>query len=213
METMDVTRLAPPEPRQWHERDQIVVLHDISWDQYVALNDAKGERKQPRMSYLDGELEVMTVSSHHEVVKTLLARLLEAYAEETGLDLNGFGNATWRSELKKAGTEPDECYMVGDPKEVPDLVIEIVHTSGGINKLEVYRRLGVPEVWFWINGLIYVYRLDGDYREVRASVAVPGIELDAVARIIGATPERGQTDAVRAYRDSLRARTTGSASR
>jgi Uma2 family endonuclease len=205
MENMAQT-LAPPDPREWHDRDQLVVLHGITWPQYVALNDAQGEAGQPRMCFLDGKLELVTVSRHHEVVKTLLARLLEAYAEETGVDLNGYGQTTWRDELKNAGAEADECYMVGDPKPVPDLVVEVVHTSGGINKLEIYRRLGVPEVWFWINGLIYAYHLDGQYREVHESVVMAGIDFDILARVIGATPESGQTAAVRAYRESLRAR-------
>ncbi len=210
MENMDTSRPVPPEPREWHDRDQIVVLRGITWEQYVALNDAQGESKQPRLAYLDGELEVMTVSTDHEIVKTVLARLLEAFAEETRLDLDGYGNATWRNELEKVGAEPDECYMVGGPKDVPDLVIEVVHTSGGINKLELYRRLGVREVWFWINGLIYAYQLRGKYRELQKSELIPGIDLAELARIIGATRDRGQTAAVRAYRESLRGR-SGSA--
>ena len=48
---------------------------------------------------------------------------------------------------------------MGTDKNVPDLVIEVVVTSGGINKLEVYRRLQVPEVWFWENEEFSVYHL------------------------------------------------------
>jgi hypothetical protein len=32
------------------------------------------------------------------------------------------------------------------PPQVPDIAIEVVWTSGGIDKLEVYRGLDVPEV-------------------------------------------------------------------
>ena len=34
-----------------------------------------------------------------------------------------------------------------------------MQTRGGLDKLEIYRRLGVREVWFWINGELTVYVL------------------------------------------------------
>jgi Uma2 family endonuclease len=39
--------------------------------------------------------------------------------------------------------------------------IEVVWTSGGISKLSVYARLGVPEVWMWMKGKLQVYALSG----------------------------------------------------
>jgi hypothetical protein len=41
------------------------------------------------------------------------------------------------------------------------LVIEVVFTSGGINKLHRYQALGVPEIWFWEDGVFSLYRLRG----------------------------------------------------
>jgi len=214
MEVMERNRLVPPDPHDWDaDRDQIVVLHGITWEQYVAINDAQPEGKPPRLSYLDGELELMTLSSRHEIVKKLLARLLEIYAVETNLALNGYGSTTWRNEAKQVGVEPDECYVIDNLNEVPDLAIEVVHTSGGINKLELYRRLGVREVWFWINGLIYAYSLVGKYEEIEQSIVVPGIDLDVIARIIASTSDNAQTAAVRAYRESLSQRAIGNKSR
>lgn len=213
MEIMD-REVDPPVPFDADAgmRDQIVVLHGISWDQYVALNDARGEGSHPRFAYLDGELEIMTTSERHELVKKMTARLVEAYAEEMNIALDGYGNTTWRKKAKLAGIEPDECYAIGRLRKVPDLALEIVHTSGGIDKLELYRRLGVPEVWFWINGRFYVYRLGRTYKEVANSVVLPKIDLDAIARVIAATEPGEQTAMVRKYRQALR-RATGSTSR
>jgi Uma2 family endonuclease len=61
---------------------------------------------------------------------------------------------------------------------VPDLAVEIVVTSGGINILEIYRRIGVPEVWFWEDGVISVYclRLNG-YELVNKSELLPELDL------------------------------------
>ncbi len=42
-------------------------------------------------------------------------------------------------------------------REAPDLAIEVIWTSGGIDKLESYRGLGVGEVWFWREGRMEVF--------------------------------------------------------
>lgn len=57
---------------------------------------------------------------------------------------------------RERGAEPDECYVFGeDPDpERPDLAIEVIWISGGMNKLEIYRALGVAEVWHWRRGRI-----------------------------------------------------------
>jgi len=47
-----------------------------------------------------------------------------------------------------------------DNKTHPDLAIEVILSSGSIAKLEKYRRLGIPEVWFWENNRLEVYALE-----------------------------------------------------
>lgn len=77
--------------------------------------------------------------------------------------------------------------------------------SGGVDKLEIYRRLEVPEVWFWQKGQFWIYRLTGrKYAPRERSEVLPGLDLGALAEIIAATDESHQTEAVRAYRRSLR---------
>ena len=66
----------------------------------------------------------------------------------------------------------------------PDLVIEVVFTSGSLNKLEAYRRLNIPEVWFWEDGVLDIYHLwqagseQSSYEKISQSEEVPGINLD-----------------------------------
>src|SRR5277367_6235878 len=119
--------------------DQRVVLHGVFWERFLAVVAARGESSAVRVTYLAGELELMSPSFDHESVKTMIGRLVEAYADELGLDLYGAGSWTLKSKLKKLGVEPDECYSIGKPSRVPDLAIEVVWTSGGLDKLEVYR--------------------------------------------------------------------------
>lgn len=199
--------VGPPLPAPPRDRDQIVVLRGIPWRQYDALCRAREDSAGPRMAYLDGELEIMSPSRRHEYEKKLIARLVETYGEETGLSLNGFGSETFRRKAKEAGVEPDECYCVGPARKLPDFAIEVAYTRGGIDKLEVYRRLGVVEVWFWVKGRFHVYRLVAHrYQARERSQALPGLDLDELATIVTATDDSHQTEAVRAYRRGLRRR-------
>jgi len=198
--------VGPPLPRDRDDtRDHVVVLRNITWEQYVALSDAR-EKSRPKLTYLDGVLEVVTKGLVHETAKSLLARLLEMYAVECDVELTGAGETTWQNKEKRAGLEADECYFLDDNREYPDLATEVVVTSGGVDKLEVYRRLGVREVWFWIKNRFWLYYLvDDQYERIRASRVVPEFDFDDVADIMQAT-DGNHTSAVRAYRDALRAR-------
>ncbi|MDY6898549.1 MAG: hypothetical protein SWZ49_10805 [Cyanobacteriota bacterium] len=55
---------------------------------------------------------------------------------------------------------------MGKKKSIPDLILKITVTNGGINKLEIYKRLVIPEVWFWEDGLLSAYCLQaGEYHK------------------------------------------------
>lgn len=102
------------------------------------------------------------------------------------------------------GVEADECYVLGDPEaDRPDLAIEVIWTSGGLDKLDLYAPLRVREVWFWEEGRISVHVLRGGaYVEAPRSEVLPGIDLALVARFVARTD---QSAAVREYRAALRA--------
>jgi Uma2 family endonuclease len=187
--------------------DQIVVLRNIPWVQYDGLCKAREDSSGARMAYLDGTLEIISPARKHEYEKTLIARLIETYGEESGLSLNGFGSETFRQKAKDAGVEPDECYCVGPAKQFPDIAIEVIHKSSNIDKLEIYRRLGVTEVWFWRKGQFAIYRLVSQkYESSECSEVLSGLDLGELAKIVVATDESHQTEAVRAYRRTLRRR-------
>jgi Uma2 family endonuclease len=185
--------------------DNRVFLHDVPWEEYEAILARRGDDPGLRLTYLLGELELMSPSVDHETVKTTLGRLVEAFADELGLDLNGAGSWTIKRREDGRGAEPDECYVLGPTRgrDRPDLAIEVVWTSGGIDKLEVYRGLRVPEVWRWDDGNIQVFLLRSEHYELVArSALLPGLDLVLVARL--ATSE-SQSAAVRELRDAVRA--------
>lgn len=185
--------------------DQRVTLQDVTWAEFETILAIRGDKAGVRMTYLDGVLELMTASVDHEILKVVIARLLEIYALEMDIPLNGFGSWTLKRAVRARALEPDECYSVGVGRPTrPDLAIEVIWTSGGIDKLEVYRGLGVGEVWMWRDGVIEIYLLVGDqYERCPRSVVFPALDLAELASFID--PE-DQTAAVRRYRDVLRTR-------
>jgi Uma2 family endonuclease len=190
------------------DSDQRVFLHGVSWKDYETLLAIRGDDPGPRMTFLEGELELMSPSRSHEWIKKTMARLLEVYAMERGVTLEGYGSWTLKSAPRERGAEPDECYMVGDTgKDIPDLAIEVVWTSGGIDKLEVYRGLGVREVWFWRSGVIEVYLLEGEaYARHPRSQVLPELDLALLARCLESAPT--QTAAVVAFLEAIRSGTS-----
>lgn len=184
--------------------DQRVVMHGTPWTHYEALLALRGEASSPRIAFLDGALELMTPSKDHERNKSYIGRLLEAYALERGIDLSPYGSWTLKNAPRRSGAEPDECYLVGadQSRERPDLVIEVVWTSGGIDKLEIYARLGVGEVWFWTDGRIEVHLLHGGrYESATRSALFPDLDIDLLRSFLD-RPTALQ--AVRAFREALR---------
>lgn len=183
--------------------DQRVTMYGVSWAGYEATAALRGESAVPRVAYLDGTMELMSPSPDHERIKFYLGQLIVAYALERDVDLSGYGSWTLREAPKTAGLEPDECFIIGADQSAqrPDLAIEVIWTSGGLAKLEIYQRLGVPEVWFWQDGAIMVYVLDGDaYRESPSSLALPGIDLPELVTFVQYPII---TQAIRAYRAAL----------
>lgn len=195
---------APPlvTPERSLDPDQRVILNGLDWWQFEAFLAIRGDRAGVRVTYLEGTLEIMSPSRSHEAIKTLIARLLEAYADETGLVFEGYGSLTMRNAPKERAIEPDECYAVGAAKESPDLAVEVIWTSGGLDKLDVYRGLGVKEVWIWREKELKAYELRGSaYAEIPHSVVIPGLTPSFIAEFLDCET---QTEAVRKLRNQLR---------
>ena len=183
--------------------DQRLVTYGVPWSHYETQLALRGERPVPRIAYLEGALELMSPSKDHERIKSYIGCLIEAYALERDIDLSPYGSWTLKSAPKQSGSEPDECYLVGDQnKDIPDLAIEVVWTSGGIDKLEIYRRLGVGEVWFWKDSQIQVHVLkEQRYEMVDGSVVFPDLDVNLLCSFLD---HPTALQAVKAFREKLR---------
>ena len=195
----------PPVPAASPRGEQRFLIHDVPWEAYVHLRNAV-DGPGLRLTYLEGTLELMSPSPEHELIKSMTARLLSLYAVERDVPLYAHGSTTFRRKAKARGLEPDECYCLGAPLErFPDLAIEIVITSGGIDKLAVYAGLGVREVWFWEDEAqaFRLYALRGArYEPIDASAFLPTLDMAMLARFVVRTD---QPQAMKEFRDLLRA--------
>jgi Uma2 family endonuclease len=170
------------------ESEERRIITDVSWEDYEALLVDLVDRSSPHIAYLDGVIEIVSPCRTHESRKTVLGDLLLVYFLETDTPYFPMGSTTLKAQYKQAGVEPDESYCLYEDKEIPDLAIEVVVTSGSINRLELYGRLEIREVWFWQKGKIWVYvRRDGDsrqfsetfgYEEIDRSELLPNLDIN-----------------------------------
>lgn len=186
---------SPPEQR--------VVLEGVSWQQYELLLATLGsDFPALRLNYLESTLEIMTNSPLHEKLKKIIGMLIEAYLQETRTRFFAIGSATFREVTKQRGLEPDECYCLGEDKEFPDLAIEVVLSSGIVDKLSIYQGLGVTEVWVWEAGNFTLRHLRPEgYEIIERSELLPDCDIRLLAAYV---KPNDQFDAVMAYRDELR---------
>ena len=170
------------------DHDQVVYLSNVSWEDYERIDALRGESPRPRLTYVEGTLELMTTGTPHASDKKKLARIFEAYLDHLGIFVEGVGSWTVHNKKKKLGAEADECYVfttvpVGLSVKAPDLVIEVVYSSGSLDKLEVWRKLGAKEVWFWQRGEIAVFVRRGErFASARRSGLVPALDLELIVR-------------------------------
>ncbi|MEM8780908.1 MAG: Uma2 family endonuclease, partial [Cyanobacteria bacterium P01_G01_bin.49] len=168
-----------------NDSEQRMILTEVTWTQYGKLLQALGDSSIYRITYLNGILEIMSPSRRHEICKKNIARLLEVYLEEVEIDFWGLGSTTFREKEGKVGKEPDESYCLETEKELPDLVIEVIITSGSIKILEVYRRLEIQEIWLWQDEQLKIYCLkNNQYSLQEKSRLLPNLDLHLFCQFI-----------------------------
>mgnify|MGYP001791678563 CR=1 FL=1 len=184
--------------------EQRVYLEGDSWQQYEALLSTLGDDfPSLRMSYSNGTLEIMTTSPLYERLKTLIGMLIEAYLQEARIRFYGIGSATFRKEVQEKGLEPDECYCIGAKKDFPDLAVEIVLSSGIVYKFDIYKGLGISEIWVWESGKITLYHLrEYGHEQMKKSELLPNCDVELLAQHMNFEDEY---DAIMSYREALRA--------
>jgi Uma2 family endonuclease len=191
---------------------QSTVLHDIDWKQFESILQDLGEKRRSRIAYLNGVLEIALSLPESEKIKVLIRDFVQVLMDEMEIDFEGFGSTTFKRIDKLAGLEPDDCFyiqnnvamrgirkldMTIDPP--PDLAIEVDVTSK--TKFDVYRVLGVPELWLYDQILkIYILR-DGDYVESQLSPIFGNIPIhDVIPQFLEISLSQGRSAAMKEFR-------------
>ena len=186
-------------------KESPLLFEGLTWREFKAVEQLL-ERPGYRLSFLDGVLEIRRMPGEpHEIVKARIGALVELYLLMAGFDFTPTGSMTLESETGKVKREADKSYKLAPGRRLPDLAIEVVFSSGGINQLEAYKRLKIKEVWFWEDGLLEVYHLRGEgntlyYEKVSSSEEVKGIDLDLLLRCINMV---NHVDAVKTFQQGL----------
>lgn len=192
------------------------LIRNVSWETYVALCEERQDAI-PRMSYANGMLELMSPKKEHEIIGSLLGRLVFAFCEHFDREVLSVASTTFRREDLARGFEADEAFyfenadrlrckeeidLTTDPS--PELVVEIEITSSAIAKLELFAAMGVAEVWRHDGQQLTSYRLRGaDYSEVDASVALPGFPIQIAERMLHQRLTKGEVAIVKEFKALL----------
>jgi Uma2 family endonuclease len=158
---------------------QRVSLSNVSWQTYMTLLKDVGISSGVRFAYDSGVLEIIMPSSFHELINRLLALIITTLTDELDMSIRNYGSTTLNREDLDAGAEPDSCFYIqnyGQLKGVeldistdpsPDLVVEVDLTSLSSRRLNIYRKLGISEVWLYTKhkGLTIYQLQDGKYVE------------------------------------------------
>ncbi|MBE9014009.1 Uma2 family endonuclease [Pseudanabaenaceae cyanobacterium LEGE 13415] len=149
--------------------EQRLIHHGHTWEQFKLIQ--KGFEGFPgvRLFYYEGTIEILMPGRDHEFFSRIIAMLLHVFFEEIGVEFAPTGSMDQERE-GIVSAQADESYCIGDLKPLPDLSIEVIFTSGGPSKLARYQALGIPEVWFWQDGLFTLYHLrENGYERIEQS--------------------------------------------
>ncbi|MDJ0647165.1 MAG: Uma2 family endonuclease [Xenococcaceae cyanobacterium MO_188.B19] len=165
-----------------------IIIDSLSWSDFENVLKELGEKRQVRLTYYQGKLEIMSPLAIHERPHRIIADIVKKILEHQGRDWEDFGSTTFkRKEI--AGVEPDTCLYIKNAAKVrgcinmdldlyppPDLAIESDVTSK--TTLDVYGAIGVPEVWIYSKAslAIYLYQ-DSAYHQSPISEIFPNLDI------------------------------------
>ncbi len=161
------------------------LIHNVTWEQLEEIDESLQDFPGLKLIYLDGLLEIMPIGEDHETVKSTMGILLENYLRARRIRFYRRGGPTLGRKEDGARNEPDESYSIGTRGQYPDLVFEVVFSSGGVDRLEGYRRMGVKEVWFWDDGTLKIFALEtAGYKEVENTRLIEDFPLQSFLKYI-----------------------------
>jgi Uma2 family endonuclease len=182
--------------------DQWIALSG-TWEQFKLIQKGFEDNSGARLSYYEGRIEILMPGEDHELFSRIIFSLVMLFLVKKGIPFKPTGAKTQEKE-QKASAQADESFCIGESKPIPDLSIEIIFSSGR-NKLPKYQALRVPEVWFWEDGVLKLYRLrEQGYESIERS-ELPGLDqLDiALLRRCILMAETDFAEAIRVFQQEI----------
>ena len=192
---------------------QRVVLEDVNWQEFEAILEELGDRRNTRLAYSKGTLEIMAPLPEHEVSKEIIGDLVKILLEELDLDREGFGSTTYKRQDMQHGIEPDNSFYIQNHAVMrgrsrldlsvdlpPDLAVSIDVTSK--TQLDAYQVLGVPELWCFENGQLKINVLQaGQYVSSQTSPTFPNLPLiEVTSRFVKQSKTERTSATLKAFR-------------
>ncbi|MCY7384076.1 MAG: Uma2 family endonuclease [Microcoleus sp. CAN_BIN18] len=164
--------------------EQHFTCRGLTWHQFKAIQASFENVPGVRLFYCQGVLEIVGISKPHEAFQSIIGVLLAIYFEVKEIEF--FPSGAYSQIVEdQVEYQSDLSYCFGTDKDVPDLCIEVVITSGSPIKLQKYRLMGVQEVWFWEDGTLQLYRLrEQGYERITNSELLPELDLSLLKRCI-----------------------------
>lgn len=197
-----------------------VLLRDVTWVEFEMILAEVAATHSARLAYDSGWLEIIVPLPEHEYFKQSLSVDIEDIAEVLHPNYESYGSTTWRQQSQRqqsqqAGLASDNCFyfqnealicgkldinLAQDPPL--DLALEIDITSKSLDRLPIYARLGVPEIWCYGAATLKVYQLQaGRYVESDRSLVFPMREIHQLPQLIEAYCNLGRLSFRQAVRN------------
>lgn len=201
--------------------DAEVIFHGATWEEYEELLDQVGEAAGLRISFNDGTLKVMSLSSEHEKYVRFIERLISTLSLRLRINIVSFGSATMRKRRESKGNEPDACFYVQNAATIgnrieldfsvdppPDVVVEVDIHHDSTNNDAIYASLGVSEIWRYDEWAITIYHLQqGEYVVAETSRAMPMLSGRILTEYVNRMRQDGEFQALLAFDEWLQSLT------
>ncbi|MEM9539761.1 MAG: Uma2 family endonuclease [Cyanobacteria bacterium P01_E01_bin.42] len=185
--------------------DRSIVHSGLTWQQFKLIQMGFAESRNIRLFYYNKTIELLMPGSEHEFFKTIIGMLIELFCLENNIEFKPLGSTTQEQE-PEVSVEPDESYYFGESKPNPDLAIEVIFSSGNERKLQRYRVLEIPEVWFWEDGVLTLYHLRNSHYEQIFRSEIPELvtlDIELLTRCI-LIAQTSRLEAANTFRNSFR---------
>ena len=149
-----------------------VILQDVSWETYNRLVKEQMGKREIRLSYSEGCLQIMVESIKHGKLAGILGEIVSEIGDLLEMDFVVAGSTTFRKETGKKGFEPDDSFYFQNAAQIrrnddinlavdppPELIIEVDVTSPSLPRFPIFAEVGVAEVWRYDGSDVKFHRL------------------------------------------------------